>query len=484
MAFNRPTLEQINARVKADIKNTLNILAILRRSFLNAFATAIAGAAHLLHGHLSQISLDVLSVSFWAKTIFGLSENPATFTQLSLKFTGTPGAVIPVSTGVKRTDGTEYTTDAEGTIQTAVTGVAEETDITCVADSGGSLNNTYFLYSTPLVDYYFWFNVSGAGTDPNIGGRAGVMIAIASGETADNVAAALQAAMDGESDITATVLSDVVTAINDDDGSVDDAIEGGQATGFTFNTTTQGVTEVIGGEVNITVTADDAGSETNTDAADTLTLVSAITNVDSTATVVATVTEGEDAETTENFELRASDIIQNPPLGGSVNDYEQVALAVPGVTRAWVYPNYLAAGNVGVTFVQDDEPGIIPGAAKIAEVLAAIEDFKPVTANVFVFAPVAVPINPTIKISPNNSTIQQAIKDELNDLLLRDANPKGAFKIPGETYTGTILKSRIDEAISIAQGEEDHLIVSPAADFTLSTDVEIATLGTVTWQAL
>ncbi|HYF35448.1 MAG TPA: baseplate J/gp47 family protein, partial [Prosthecobacter sp.] len=102
---------------------------------------------------------------------------------------------------------------------------------------------------------------------------------------------------------------------------------------------------------------------------------------------------------------------------------------------------------------------------------------RPVTAEVFVEAPVAVPLNFTIRLknaagaTESSATIRAAVEAELEDLIRRDAEPGG-----------TILFSRIREAISTAAGEFDHSITVPAADITHDDD-EIATMGTITWSA-
>ena len=63
MPFQRPTLDQLISRVKADIEGGLNITNILRRSFLGVISRAIAGMSHLLHGFLEFISVQTLPVS-------------------------------------------------------------------------------------------------------------------------------------------------------------------------------------------------------------------------------------------------------------------------------------------------------------------------------------------------------------------------------------------------------------------------------------
>ena len=65
--------------------------------------------------------------------------------------------------------------------------------------------------------------------------------------------------------------------------------------------------------------------------------------------------------------------------------------------------------------------------------------------------------------------MKDAIEAELEALIRREA-------VPG----GTILISRIREAISIAAGEVDHRLDAPAADVT-HTSGEIVTFGVLTW---
>ena len=64
---------------------------------------------------------------------------------------------------------------------------------------------------------------------------------------------------------------------------------------------------------------------------------------------------------------------------------------------------------------------------------------------------------------------QYAVEAELRDLLARDAEPGG-----------TILISRIREAVSIAAGETDNVVSTPTANVTHAAG-ELAVLGVITW---
>jgi len=245
------------------------------------------------------------------------------------------------------------------------------------------------------------------------------------------------------------------------------------------------VTLASGGVLDLTAVT--AGAAGNLELADNLSIQSPIAGLDSEGTVTSITTDAEDAEGDESLRSRLIDRIQNPPSGGAANDYLQWALSVPGVTRAWVLPQNLGPGTVGVSFVEDDENPITPSPAKIQEVVDFIEPLRPVTANVNVFAPNLLAIDMTIQLKPNTAEVQTNVQTELEDMILREAALNGAFGGPGVTLDGKILLSKMNEAISIALGEEDHLITvingGAPADVAPATG-ELAVLGTITWQPL
>lgn len=227
---------------------------------------------------------------------------------------------------------------------------------------------------------------------------------------------------------------------------------------------------IASGTASVTVQALVAGSLGEADAATELNLVSPIAGVDSTGVVdVNGLTGGNDAETDDELRGRLIERIGNPPLGGAVNDYVKWAQEVPGVTRAWCYEEYNGPGTVGVTFVRDNDASIIPDGSEVTEVADHIETVRPVTAHVTVFAPTSDPIDFTIHISPDTPAIRAAVQAELEDMIFRDAEPGGA-----------VLLSHMNEAISIAAGENDHSLTNPVADY-VSASGHIAQMGMITW---
>lgn len=227
---------------------------------------------------------------------------------------------------------------------------------------------------------------------------------------------------------------------------------------------------LTGGTATAPVEAVTPGATGNALAGVSLGLTSPVAGVSSTVLVgAAGLSGGADVEDDASLRDRFIARIQQPPQGGASNDYVTWALEVPGVTRAWVSPQELGIGTVTVRFVRDDDATIIPDAGEVAAVQAHIDTRRPVTASATVVAPVAVPLDFTIGLTPNTAAAQAAVQAELADLIRREAAPGG-----------TVLLSHIREAISIAAGETNHTLSVPTADVTHSIG-QMAVMGTITW---
>jgi len=239
--------------------------------------------------------------------------------------------------------------------------------------------------------------------------------------------------------------------------------------GAEYQTTQNAI--IIAGFINVPVSAIEGGINSNAQAGTHLSLISPIAGVQTVAVIDNNgLVNGSDIENDTALRARLMARIQTPAQGGTVEDYRQWALSVPGVTRAFVFENYLGGGTVGVSFVTDNAPNIIPDELKVAEVRAVVEVNRPLMVNVSVFAPINVEVNFIIRLSPNVNDVQQAVRNELLDLFRRESQPGH-----------TILLSHINEAISIAAGEVDHVLVLPVASIILGEN-QIATLGNMTWQ--
>ncbi len=228
-------------------------------------------------------------------------------------------------------------------------------------------------------------------------------------------------------------------------------------------------TEILGGTATLTIEASTAGIAGDLLAGTALTFTSPVPGVSARATVTALITPGADEEDDTALLARLLDRIQMPPQGGNAHDYVQWALAQPGVTRAWCYPQHLGLGTVGLSFVMDARPNIVPLAGDVAAVQAALDPLRPVTADLTVFAPATEVVEFEIKLTPDTVQGRAVIVAELADFFAREAEPGG-----------TLYRSRMIEALSLAQGEHHHELHLPSGDVKAKTGT-LPVLGTVSF---
>lgn len=361
MAFVRPTLSELVDRVQADFLSRLSLVApIVRRGMVYVIARVLAGAAHMLHGHLEylskQIFPDLSDEEYLIRqaALFGITKTPATYANGNVVVTGTNGTSIPVDTVLVRSDGSEYLVDS-GVVIATLTAWASATAY-AVGDLRTNGGNIY--------------QCSIAGTSAGSGGPTGTDEAIVDGTVTWRY------------------------------------IAGGSAA------------------VLAAVTADQAGQDGNCDAGVELSFESPISGADSIAIVdVEELVGGTDQETTEALRVRLLERMRDPPHGGTASDYIAWAKEVSGVTRAWCYPMESGPGTVTVRFVRDNDASIFPDAGEVTDVQDYIDEVRPVTADVTVEAPVDDPIAMTIEIYPDTAETRAAVEAELEDYLFRTASP-------------------------------------------------------------
>ncbi|NRA02906.1 MAG: baseplate J/gp47 family protein [Myxococcales bacterium] len=230
------------------------------------------------------------------------------------------------------------------------------------------------------------------------------------------------------------------------------------ADGAQFTTDAEHLT--VGADHPVPITAVLVGTAGNLDISDIVSLEASIPNIESDAVVASEDVAGVDQESLESLLERLLEKIRKAPLGGAPGDHVIWAKEVEGVTRAWEYKGTNGIGNPGLgkvalAFVRDGDgagAAIIPDAGEVAAVQAYVQAKSP--AEVIAFAPTAVTYDTTMELAPYPSVpVEAAVDAELADLLLRTAEPGG-----------TILWSLANEAISLAEGETDHVLTSPAGN--------------------
>lgn len=237
------------------------------------------------------------------------------------------------------------------------------------------------------------------------------------------------------------------------------------------------------GTGTLALTADEAGSDWNEDSGVSLTFVSPIAGVNSTATVTsAGITGGTDIETVEAWRTRILARKRKPPHGGAEHDYVNWMKEVSGVTRAWVIPMYNGVGTLGCAFVRDDDASIIPTESQRDTVRNYIISHTDPATNKTVGIPVTAEpglfmielseqsVDMTISLYPNTAAVRAEVEAEIEEIIKSDGGPNEVIYI-----------SRLSSAISNAAGEERHRIESPVADISASSN-KVHVLGTITWQ--
>jgi uncharacterized phage protein gp47/JayE len=221
--------------------------------------------------------------------------------------------------------------------------------------------------------------------------------------------------------------------------------------------------------VAVNITAIDPGAAGNHVAGDILNLVSALPGVDGSATVVD-LSGGADTETDNELRQRILKRIQQPPMGGSASDYEQWALAVPGVTRAWAAPEQ-GTGTITVRFLMDDlrasDDGW-PTPADIQTVADYIDTKRPVTVkDCYVLAPIKQFIDITIaNLVPGTAEAQAEIEQSIRDMLFVKA-------APGQTIYASWINFAIMNAPSVQSFNlmttDDYVMPAPGYMAVLET---------------
>jgi uncharacterized phage protein gp47/JayE len=212
---------------------------------------------------------------------------------------------------------------------------------------------------------------------------------------------------------------------------------------------------VISGEVDVTVSASEAGEDGNTLTGTVLTFVSPPVGLDADAIVLGTVgedglTDGFDAEDADSVGDRTLVKIQAGPVYGKEGDYVVWSTAVSGVAQAWAFDAAFGIGTVLVIIAQEWDPtdpgdSPVPSPALIATVEASLTTLKPAGLHgVFVQGPVEQPLDPFIVLDPDTADIRNSVTQSLA-LALADVEPGGLAR-----YDDLVI------AINRAAGEEHH----------------------------
>jgi len=239
--------------------------------------------------------------------------------------------------------------------------------------------------------------------------------------------------------------------------------------GVAYLTSAAGVIGV-GGTVDIAAQASVAGLIGNQAADTALTLSAAPAGVQSAASIV-TMTGGADAESDSDLLARVLYDMRLPPMGGAKHDYYAWAMAVPGVTDAYVFAQRRALNAVDVVI---EAAGGLPSAQLLADVTTYIDAQRPPCVDLLVMSPSLIAVNVVAVLTLSGITLVDATT-RINSLLqsyfatLHVGNPVHAARL-------------VSLMMSIG-GVADVALTTPAANVVILADAthsELAVLGTVT----
>ena len=231
------------------------------------------------------------------------------------------------------------------------------------------------------------------------------------------------------------------------------------------------------------------GSNGNADAGTILTLDANVSGVDNSLTLVDPATGGADIEGVEDFRQRGLLAYQNPPQGGSDADYKKWALAVSGVTRAWIKRRGMAVGSVVIYIMCDgndttnngfptgtdgvsslEDWGVIKATGDQGRVADYIYPLQADTAIIYVCSPIKKIVDLTISGIPDaSSETIQPITDAIKLLFFDNGNPDGS---------GKIYLSDVNGVLSQVEGSTGYVLESPTQNIVLDTG-ELPLLGEV-----
>lgn len=172
MSFVRPTLTELVTRIEADFVSRLTAAgAILRRAVVKILARVVAGAAHMLHGHLEFLGLQLFPDKSEAEylirqaALYGIAQTAPTFAiGLTVPLVGTPATVAPAGSVLIRSDGAEYKIDADATIGGGGTVNATVTAVVAGAD-GNAATGTILTFQSPIAGITSTVTLGGAGLE-------------------------------------------------------------------------------------------------------------------------------------------------------------------------------------------------------------------------------------------------------------------------------------------------------------------------------
>jgi len=233
------------------------------------------------------------------------------------------------------------------------------------------------------------------------------------------------------------------------------------------------------GTVAVEVQAIVVGSAGNLSAGEVLTLVTPVPGLQANGTS-GHISGGADIEPITQLLERLLFRKRNPPLGGAVHDYVAWMREVAGVTRAWCFDAWQGGSTVGIAWVYDDRPDILPTVTDKESMQQWLFRHPDPATGVLVGRPGGiepVDIGLTLKATPLTITPTPDSAD-IRTAIIANLDGYQSTLQPAQT----MLLSRIRTAIGSAAGVANYTL-SLAADVPASSN-ELNVIGVITWPTL
>lgn len=229
------------------------------------------------------------------------------------------------------------------------------------------------------------------------------------------------------------------------------------------------------GAAEVTVTAVLAGGDGVTAAGATLSASTGLTGPATFAVTAGGLGGGADRELDEPYRARLLFAKAYPEHGGATPDWHRYAMAVPGVTRAFIEPLGHGRGTVVIyPFFDLTRPHGIPLDSDRAAVQDALVLAGPGAGLPVVRIAEAVPVDMVFSgLSPNTPEVQQAVAAEIATIFFRNSRVAGDAEphpsMPFLCVPEVFSLSWLWQAAANASGERRHVLVTPAADIALAS---------------
>ncbi|MBO6937530.1 MAG: baseplate J/gp47 family protein [Deltaproteobacteria bacterium] len=259
--------------------------------------------------------------------------------------------------------------------------------------------------------------------------------------------------------------------------------------GYTYVVTEYQPVDYGAGFRTVTFEAEATGAAQNLDGEEPIHLLTPLTGVTSPGAAFGDLfteippfkwTGGADREEDRELRTRLLDRMAQEALGGAPGHYVTLALR-GGALLAWERPEESGDGTVAVYLADITGPvaGVDPGGAlagvitsQVAPIQAYLDEHAPITVDVTASSVATANRSLSVAITPDNADVREQVELELRAMFVREAIAQG----PGNT----IPVSRIQEAISLAEGLESHVLSIPSSAWTAAAGTVLAS-ATITW---